>query len=248
MATPTKLYLNLDNSVIDVKTGKLLPAFQAIVLSIFSQLSNAILGLPPTPGGVVITGPGGAPSVSTTLPAVDGSALLNLNASQLLLGTVPQGRKWTEATTTAVGVQNNLGFSSADVFRCNNASSLTIDGLIAGVAGQRLVIRSVGAGVVILADEAAGSSAANRILTGLSGNVTVRSATLDYDGADVRWKVRSYEPAEIQVAALPVAPPIGAQFDVSNSSVVIWGAPVVGGGGNRVRVRWNGANYTVMGI
>lgn len=40
----------------------------------------------------------------------------------------------------------------------------------------------------------------------------------------------------------------GDEFDISDSTTATWGANVtVGGGSNRVRVRYNGTNYTVVG-
>jgi hypothetical protein len=39
----------------------------------------------------------------------------------------------------------------------------------------------------------------------------------------------------------------GDEFDISDSNTTTWGATVAGGGSNRVRMRYNGVNWTVMG-
>ncbi len=39
----------------------------------------------------------------------------------------------------------------------------------------------------------------------------------------------------------------GDEFDISNSNTATWGATAAGGGSSRVRVRYNGTNYTVVG-
>jgi hypothetical protein len=131
------------------------------------------------------------------LPALNGSNLTALNASNLSSGTVPQGRRWSEATTTSTGNQDNFTFSDADLLRCNNASLLTLRGLAAGVAGQRLVIVSVGAGQVDLAHQDTNSTNVNRIMNGVVGTISLAPgrgrALLEYDGTTQRWRVIHHE-------------------------------------------------------
>jgi len=43
--------------------------------------------------------------------------------------------RWTQATTTNTGNLDDFDFSGADLLLCNNASLLTIRGLLAGVSG-----------------------------------------------------------------------------------------------------------------
>lgn len=133
----------------------------------------------------------------STLPALNGSNLTALSASNLASGTVPQSRKWSEDTTTSTGNQDNFGFSSADLLRCNNASLLTIRGLAAGVAGQRLAIVSVGSGQVDLAHENTNSTNVNRIINGVVGTISLTPgrgrAILEYDGSSQRWRVIHHE-------------------------------------------------------
>jgi hypothetical protein len=97
-------------------------------------------------------------------------------------------------TTTLTGTQNDFALSAgAAQLRANNATLVTLTGLAAGSAGQRLVILSVGAGAVALNDQDAGSTAANRIITGTAAPITLAAGTgwavLSYDGTAARWKV-----------------------------------------------------------
>ncbi len=40
----------------------------------------------------------------------------------------------------------------------------------------------------------------------------------------------------------------GMEFDITDSTTTTWGANVtIGGGGNHVKVRYNGTNWTVVG-
>ncbi len=105
--------------------------------------------------------------------------------------------RWSVATTTSTGSQNDLSFSQADLFRCNNASALTITGLTAPASpaknGKRLVIAPVGAGTVSLADQSGSSTAANRIITGIGTTLVLNGPTLlVYDDDTDRWRVLSH--------------------------------------------------------
>lgn len=72
---------------------------------------------------------------------------------------------------------------------CNNASTLTIQGIVAGAAGQPIVIRAINS-TVVLAHENASASAANRLTLPGSGSVSLKSghaAILVYDDTASRW-------------------------------------------------------------
>lgn len=62
----------------------------------------------------------------------------------------------------------------------------------------------------------------------------------------VQW---GYLPgAEITFASKPSTPFVGQLVNFSNSTVNTWGATIAGGGSNHVLGRWNGTNWTVVGI
>lgn len=103
----------------------------------------------------------------------------------------------SEGTTTSTGNQDDFAHGSPSVLRCNNASLLTLRGLAAGVAGQQIVIVSVGAGQVDLANEDTNSTAANRIVNGVTGTISLAGgsgrAVLCYDATSARWRVIAHE-------------------------------------------------------
>jgi hypothetical protein len=111
-------------------------------------------------------------------------------------------------TTTLVGTQNNFGLAAGvTTLRCNNATDLTITGIGAGTDGQRLRVLAVGAGHVYLSPQAAGSTAANRLLnpctsasTPLAAGVGV--AEYQYDATTARWRLVLHD----QGAAVPYTP------------------------------------------
>ena len=103
-----------------------------------------------------------------------------------------------ELTITTTGNIDDLDtvagdIVSASVLRMNNATLATLRGLQNGRNGQLITIVSVGAGAVSIANDNAGSSAVNRILTGTGGTITLAAgtgiATLQYDNTTTRWRL-----------------------------------------------------------
>ena len=103
----------------------------------------------------------------------------------------------TEGTTTSTGNQDDFDFSNCSLLRCDNATLLTLRGLVAGRPGQQLWLVSVGAGQVDLANEDTNSVSSNRIVNGVTATISLSSAVgraeLVYDGTSARWRVVSYE-------------------------------------------------------
>jgi hypothetical protein len=130
----------------------------------------------------------------------DGSNLVGTPWTKNIVKTVvldPIDARWAETTTTATGTQDNLAYSEADVLRCNNATALTLRGLLAPAAplkpGKALLVVAVGAGTVTLNDQDTNSTAANRIVTGTAAPITLAAGTgfawLEYDSVTARWRV-----------------------------------------------------------
>lgn len=97
-------------------------------------------------------------------------------------------------TTTSTGTQNDFALTaSASLLRVNNASAITLTGLSAGADGQRLDVVSIGAGTVTISDQGGGSTAANRVITGLGEALVLTAGTgvarLVYDATTARWRV-----------------------------------------------------------
>lgn len=164
-------------------------------------------------------------------------------------GGVPVGGNSSVFTTTSTGNQDNFDVDDAGVLVCNNASLLTLRGILAGSAGKFLRIVSKGAGAVYLNNEDTNSTAANRILTRFP--VTTNSliisaggsAVLWYDAVAARWVVVDWtsgvptgplnytelQRASNQTAATATATYVSFDTEVSN----VWG---VFSSGNPTRI------------
>lgn len=100
-------------------------------------------------------------------------------------GGVPVGGNSSVFTTTATGNQDNFDVDDAGLLVCNNATVITLRGILAGSAGKFLRIVSKGAGPVYLNNEDTNSTAANRILTRFP--VTTNSLVIGAGGSAVLW-------------------------------------------------------------
>lgn len=114
----------------------------------------------------------------------------------------PETMPGTTITVTDTGTVNDYnptGISTANIIRANNASALTIDGIVGGTDGRGLTICDVGAANINVINEAAGSTAANRIWTSNAQNIVLigtsngnACASLLYDSTSSRWRVTGY--------------------------------------------------------
>lgn len=113
-------------------------------------------------------------------------------------GGVPVGGNSSVFTTTATGNQDNFDDDGAGILICNNASNLTLRGILAGTEGKVKRIVAKGAGAVYLNNEDTNSTAANRILTRFpvtTNSLVIASggsAVLWYDTVAARWVVLDY--------------------------------------------------------
>jgi hypothetical protein len=91
--------------------------------------------------------------------------------------------------------QNNYspaGMDSATVVRLTSNASRTITGLAGGTDGRVLTVMNIGSNPIVLANQNASSSAANRFA--ISADITLgadQSASLIYDTPSQRWKSAS---------------------------------------------------------
>jgi hypothetical protein len=126
--------------------------------------------------------------VTGTLPIANGGT------GQTTAGPA-QGALNAEFTTTTTGNIDDLNFSNASIIRMNNATLSTIRGLLAGTAGQRVTIVSIGAGQVDLSHQDTNdATAANRLLNMATGSKSslaagIGSATYQYDSTTARWRL-----------------------------------------------------------
>lgn len=94
--------------------------------------------------------------------------------------------------------QNDYAFAggtSSYIFqRLSSDASRSITGIAGGGDGKHLILANVGSSEIVLANENAGSSAANRIITGTGQNLTLAPnvvARLVYDATTQRWRVQA---------------------------------------------------------
>jgi hypothetical protein len=119
-------------------------------------------------------------------------------ATQYLDGTgaysTPAGSTTTQ-TTTAVGTQTGLNLTGypVTILRCNNATSLTFQGITTGGAGHEVMLLAIGAGDVTINNDDAGATALKRILTGTGAAITITAgvgwAFIVYDNTTGRWRL-----------------------------------------------------------
>jgi hypothetical protein len=99
-------------------------------------------------------------------------------------------------TTVLTGTQSNFAVTAARrlVLRCNQSGLLTISGFAAGSDGDMIDLFCVGASSMVnLTDQDAGSSAANRIITGFTETMLLSppggATRLVYDATTARWRI-----------------------------------------------------------
>jgi hypothetical protein len=104
------------------------------------------------------------------------------------------------STITTTGTQTALPLPVGRgdmVLHANNATLLTLQGIAAGEPGQRLSIFSIGAGQVDLANQNGSATAANRIVCGVTGTISLAAGVgrvdLVYDDTADRWRVLSHQ-------------------------------------------------------
>lgn len=106
-----------------------------------------------------------------------------------IAGTFALNGALTTAQITATADNYNpTGLSSAVTLRLNSDASRDLTGIAGGSAGRILIIRNVGSFNIVLKDEGATSTAANRFA--LFSDVTLQpeqTATLQYDAVSSRW-------------------------------------------------------------
>jgi len=108
------------------------------------------------------------------------------------------------STITTTGTQTALAIPAGTgdlLIRANNATLLTVQGMAAGVDGQRLTIESVGAGQVDFAHQHASATAANRLINFATVGLTSLAAgsgvaVFVYDGTTARWRLVAHEQGE----------------------------------------------------
>lgn len=156
------------------------------------------MSIPRTSTGGFLTDSDGTPSTGTVLTNAERQAMLDLIDA-----------RWTQQTISLAGTQNDLSITSsgveADRLIFANASDVTLTGIAAPTSpakpGKPLQLYSTGAGLVILNDQDAGSSAANRVITNSGVQLYLAAgigrAEIVYDSLNSRWRVLSHDQGDM---------------------------------------------------
>jgi hypothetical protein len=147
------------------------------------------------------------------------------------------------------------GCAGAITCRVSTNATRTITGFVAPTGGRILYIVNVGSFDLVLANESASSSGAERITIFGAADFTVPPkgiAMLVYDLTAARWRfvtlpaptaavattLAKYIPPEVTVATLPASPEPNRMVTVTDGATPGSCGPA-GGGGNRTDCRWN---------
>lgn len=85
---------------------------------------------------------------------------------------------------------NPTGAATAAVLQLSSDASRTVSGLAGGAEGRIVAVSNVGSQPIVLGDESASSSAANRFALGAALTLPPKqSAVLRYDGTAARWRL-----------------------------------------------------------
>lgn len=88
--------------------------------------------------------------------------------------------------------QNNFNIKDAGVIRVSSDTSRDMTGFARVKPGRRLLVINVGSNAIVLKNQDSASAAANRIITGTGGDITLSSddtALLWYDSETSRWRI-----------------------------------------------------------
>ncbi|HYH75493.1 MAG TPA: collagen-like protein [Candidatus Saccharimonadales bacterium] len=147
---------------------------------------------------------------------------------------------------TATGTQNDVTFGPNSTYRLNPNAALTVNGIAGGTGGKLLMLHNVSNQAVMLANQAGGSAANNRIISGSGSNVTLaadQSATLQYDGSSNRWRLVSTSgstPTYGDTAA-------SSLFSTTSSSYTSTGLAVSVPAAGTWKITYNAATYASAG-
>jgi hypothetical protein len=163
-----------------------------------------------------------------------------------------KSRATSMSTAAAVNAADNLG----ELDWCGDDGSTAGAIPITAAALRVLAEGTISTGVVPARFEVRtrdSSSLATRFTVFSTGGVTVGSGTTTDPGATNfaatgTVQAKSFKSAETTFASRPSSPSTGDLCNISDSNTATWGATVAGSGSNHVLARWNGSNWTVVGV
>jgi len=147
--------------------------------------------------GNAVTNTGNLLSLSSTGASSPVTGLkINVAGTGLALDVTGSVAFRAGTTYTASGIQNDVtSFLNSSYYRLAPTADLTLTGITGGVDGKLLTLTNTSAFNVIVANQNVSSvTAANRIITGKSADVTLaadQTITFQYDSVAARWRMVS---------------------------------------------------------
>ena len=126
--------------------------------------------------------------------ALTGDATASAGSNAVTLVQASSAFAFTgDISTTSIGASQNAynptGLSTASTLRLTSSGTFNITGLSGGADGRLIIIHNIGSNSIVLIDESASSSAANRFA--LIGDITLNADSVgifQYDSTSSRWR------------------------------------------------------------
>ncbi|HRF28156.1 MAG TPA: carbohydrate binding domain-containing protein [Candidatus Saccharibacteria bacterium] len=126
---------------------------------------------------------------------------------------------------STTGSSDDVDFGTGVLFRLTGASTQTITGIANGVDGRVITLVNAASQAANINNEAAGSSASNRIITGTGSNISLpagSSVSLVYDSGASRWRIIGAAGTSDSYIQLQASTPGTAQtgnFNISGTGI-----------------------------
>lgn len=124
------------------------------------------------------------------------SEQLDLGNGGLAVNSTSPSRYAATSPAQITADQNDYNFGTGTFFRLSSDASRNVTGLANGADGRMVYFVNVGANNIVLQNQNASSSAANRVITGTGADVTLaadNAATLIYDATTQRWRMLAWQ-------------------------------------------------------
>lgn len=131
-----------------------------------------------------------------TIKDLPGGDHLDLGSGGLAVNATAPSKYAATSPAQITADQNDYNLGTGTFFRLVSNASRNITGLANGADGRMVYLVNVGANNIVLQNQNAGSTDANKIITGTGADVTLaadNAATLIYDAASQRWRVLSVQ-------------------------------------------------------
>jgi hypothetical protein len=142
-----------------------------------------------------------------------------------LASPVIQGSLWLTGILSPAQItatQNNYATGTATVIRLSTNASQDITGLASGSNGRLLCLENIGSFPVVLKNESASSTAANRLALGRDVTIPAgQSVVLWYDSTSSRWRAFGDISSEIPPTAIATGRKIGVLGAYASAAIIV---------------------------